>query len=166
MSELIYVRIDEITKDASVPQLKYWSKLLNIKAKVISRVSHVTNEQAESLKKVSELIKNGMRPKEAVQIVSDKAMISSSDKKSEENENFKEELTGLKDAILLLVEQNKKLEEKVDFQNQVIGHQAKEIKSLKLVLTPPKKSVKQIKVWHPKKKKHQNFLSLKDFGMS
>ena len=37
MSDEILIRLDEITEKASVPQLKYWCKLLDISPKVISR---------------------------------------------------------------------------------------------------------------------------------
>lgn len=52
MDELIYIRIDEIAQIATIQQFKYWCKLLKIKPKIISRVGHVTNEEAEVLKKL------------------------------------------------------------------------------------------------------------------
>ncbi len=55
MSDEILIRLDEITEKASVPQLKYWCKLLDISPKVISRAGHVSPKDAEKLRKMADL---------------------------------------------------------------------------------------------------------------
>lgn len=157
MDELIYIRIDEIAQSATVPQIKYWCKLLKIKPKIISRASHVTNEEAEVLKKISTLVSNGMRPQEAVKLTSNELMITSS---VSPKPVINKEIAELKDVIMLLVEQNKKLENKIDNQNVFINKQAKDLQIIKQALFPTN-TAKKIEVWKPERKKTPEYPYLK-----
>jgi len=56
MTDRIMIRLNEITESATIDQIKYWCKLLDIQPEIISRAAHVTVEQCEIIKKMSDLI--------------------------------------------------------------------------------------------------------------
>jgi dsDNA-specific endonuclease/ATPase MutS2 len=147
MADEIYIRLDEITDKASVPQLKYWCKLLDITPKVISRAGHVTGKEADKLRKMADLIKSGMRPKDAANKLTDELMIRSSDVKQEDTEALHNRIESLEKAVMLLV--------------KTVNKQDKRLENIQYQLEPPKRKVKEVKPWEPPKKASPDFHPLK-----
>jgi hypothetical protein len=147
MADEICIRLDEITDKASVPQLKYWCKLLDITPKVISRAGHVTGKEADKLRKMADLIKSGMRPKDAANTLTDELMIRSSDVKKEDTEALHNRIESLEKAVMLLV--------------QTVNKQNKRLENIQFQLEPPKTTTREFKVWEPAAKKSPQFSPLK-----
>jgi regulator of replication initiation timing len=67
-------------------------------------------------------------------------------------------IDSLEKAVMLLVEQNKKLATTIELQNE--NHNRK-LEAIKLRLEPPKREVREFKVWEPAAKKSPQFSPLK-----
>ncbi|MEW6709420.1 MAG: hypothetical protein AB1403_06290 [Candidatus Riflebacteria bacterium] len=147
MSDEILIRLDEITGKASVPQLKYWCKLLDINPKVISRAGHVSPKDAEKLRKMADLINAGIRPRDAANTLADELMIKSSEPRTEDTAALNSRIESLEKAVMLLV--------------QTVNNQSKKLEAIQLCLEPPKVEPISVKVWEPAPKVAPQFPVLK-----
>ena len=139
MSDEILIRLDEITEKASVPQLKYWCKLLDISPKVISRAGHVSPKDAEKLRKMADLINAGIRPRDAANTLADELMIKSSEPRNEDTAALHSRIESLEKAVMLLV--------------QTVNNQSKKLEAIQLRLEPPTVDPVSVRVWEPAPKK-------------
>lgn len=152
------IRLSEVTETATVDQLKYWCKLLDIQPEVISRAAHVTVEQCETIKKMADLIGQGIKPGEAAGMLTNTAVSVSPVKYRESDPELLNRIESLERAVLLLVEQNRKLATTIEMQNEV--HNRK-LEAIEFRLTPPKKEVREFKAWEPAPKVAPQFPVLK-----
>ena len=139
MSDEILIRLDEVTEKASVPQIKYWCKLLDINPKVISRAGHVSPKEAEKLRKMADLINAGIRPREAANTLADELMIRSSEPQKEDTAALHSRIESLEKAIMLLV--------------QTVNSQNTKLEAIQFRLDPPKIEPAICKPWQPAPKK-------------
>lgn len=135
MSEQIMIRLSEITKEASIDQLKYWCKLLKIKTKTISRAAHITDSEASLINKMLKLIQTGKKPREAAKSLSDKTVTVSPHVKNNNDEILGKRIDALEKAVLVMANQVQKL--------------TKENRSLRLAILPTTQKTK-IVPWFPK----------------
>lgn len=158
MTDRIMIRLNEITDSATIDQIKYWCKLLDIQPEIISRAAHVTVEQCETIKKMADLIGQGIKPGEAAAMLVNTAVIVSPAKFKESDPELLNRIESLEKAVLLLVEQNKKLATTIETQNEV--HKRK-LEAIEFRLTPPKREIKEFKAWEPAAKVSPQFPALK-----
>jgi len=143
MSDEILIRLDEVTENVSVPQLKYWCKLLDINPKVVSRAGHVSPKDAEKLRKMADLINAGIRPRDAANTLTDELMIRSSEPQKEDTAALHSRIESLENAVMLLV--------------QTVNNQNKKLEAIQFRLDPPKSEVKVFKPWEPAPKKQPQY---------
>jgi len=143
MSDEILIRLDEVTEKASVPQLKYWCKLLDINPKVVSRAGHVSPKDAEKLRKMADLINAGIRPRDAANTLTDELMIRSSEPQKDDTAALHSRIESLENAVMLLV--------------QTVNNQNKKLEAIQFRLDPPKSEVKAFKPWEPAPKKQPQY---------
>ena len=74
MTEKIMIRLNDITEGATIDQVKYWCKLLDIQPVIISRAAHVSSEQCELIKKMAGMVEQGIRPRDAASMLVDSAV--------------------------------------------------------------------------------------------
>jgi len=158
MADRIMIRLNEITESATVDQIKYWCKLLDIQPEIISRAAHVTAEECEILRKMAGLTDEGMRPGEAAAMLTNTAVTVSPVKQKESEPELLQRIETLERAILLLVEQNKKLATTIEKQNEV---QTKKLEAIQYRLEPAKQDFHKLEPWQPKPKKKPQFPALK-----
>lgn len=149
MSDEIRIRLDEVTEKASVPQLKYWCKLLDIAPKMISRAGHVLPKEADKLRKMADLINAGIRPRDAANTLADELMIKSSQPQKEDTAALHSRIESLENAVMLLV--------------QTVNHQNKKLEAIQFRLEPPKAEIKSFKPWEPEPKKRPQLNFLQKF---
>jgi len=135
MSEQIMIRLSEVTKEASIDQLKYWCKLLKIKPKIISRAAHITDSEASLINEMVKLIQAGKKPREAAESLSDKAVTVSPQVKNNNDEVMGKRIDALEKAVLAMANQVQKL--------------TKENRALRLAILPTTQKTK-IVPWFPK----------------
>ena len=146
MTDRIMIRLNEITDSATIDQIKYWCKLLDIQPEIISRAAHVTVEQCKTIKKMADLIGQGIKPGEAAAMLVNTAVIVSPVKFKESDPELLNRIESLEKAVLLLVEQNKKLASTIETQNEVYK---RKLEAIEFRLTPPKREIKVFKPWEP-----------------
>lgn len=68
MTDQILVSLRDLAQktEATIPQLKYWLKLLGFLTIVRSRTAYVTQDQADLLSQIAAMIQGGMAPSDAV----------------------------------------------------------------------------------------------------
>jgi len=150
MTEKLMIRLSDVTEWATIDQVKYWCKLLEIQPVIISRAAHVTSDQCEMVKKMAGMIEQGIRPRDAATMLIDNAVTISPDRRNEGNLEMARRIDSLEKAVMLLVEQNKKLVSTIEAQNEV---QNRKLEAIKLRLEPPKVEPVSIRVWEPAPKK-------------
>lgn len=158
MTDRIMIRLNEITESATVDQIKYWCKLLDIQPAIISRAAHVTAEQCEIIKKMAGLIDQGTRPGEAAAMLTNTAVTISPVENKTSDPELLNRIESLEKAVMLLVEQNKKLSATIEMQNEVNN---RKLESIRMRLEPPKAPVREFKPWEPAAKKSPQFSPLK-----
>ncbi len=149
MSDEILIRLDEVTEKASVPQIKYWCKLLDINPKVISRAGHVSPKEADKLRKMADLINAGIRPRDAANTLTDELMIRSSEPQKDDTAALHNRIESLEKAVMLLV--------------QTVNHQNTKLDAIQMRLEPPKVEPVVVKVWEPAPKKKPQYSFLQKF---
>lgn len=156
------VRLNEVTSKATVDQIKYWCKLLGIRPVIISRASHVTATQCDLIKRMADLIEHGTRPRDAALMLEETAVTVSPDlcTLNKLQVETTERIDSLEKAVMLLVEQNKKLAEKLDMQGEL---QNKKLESIHHYLTQPRIKAKKFKLWEPQPKRRSQFSFLQKF---
>lgn len=154
MTDNIMIRLNDITEVATIDQVKYWCKLLDIQPKIVARAAHVTSEQCETIKKMADLIEQGVKPKEAAAILVDNAVTVSPGENRNQNPEMCNRIESLEKAVMLLVEQNKRLAATIEMQNDF---QNKKLEAIQLRLEPQKIEVRNFKPWEPAPKKQQHF---------
>lgn len=154
MTEKIMVRLNDVTESATIDQVKYWCKLLDIQPSIISRAAHVTSEQCEMIKKMAGLIDQGVRPRDAATMLVDNAVTISPNLNNEVNLEMARRIESLEKAVMLLVEQNKKLATTIETQNEL---QNRKLEAIQFRLDPPKSEVKAFKPWEPAPKKQPQY---------
>ena len=160
MTDRIMIKLNNVTKSATVDQIKYWCKLLDIQPTIISRAAHVTAEQCEIIKKMADLINQGTRPGEAASMLANTSVTISPVAKKELNPELLNRIESLEKVVMLLVEQNQKLVTTIELQNE---SQNKKLESIQLQLETPKTEIKIFKAWEPEAKKKPEFPRLKKF---
>ncbi|EKD81528.1 MAG: hypothetical protein ACD_39C01767G0003 [uncultured bacterium] len=150
MTDTIMIKLTDVTESATVDQLKYWCKLLDIQPKIISRAAHVTTEQCETIKRMAELINQGVKPKEAAGLLVNTAVTISPVSSGEREQELVNRIESLEKAVMLLVEQNKRLTTTIEMQNEV---QNKKLEAIQMRLEPPKVVPVSVKIWEPAPKK-------------
>jgi len=160
MTEKIMIRLNDITEGATIDQVKYWCKLLDIQPVIISRAAHVSSEQCELIKKMAGMVEQGIRPRDAASMLVDNAVTISPDPNNEVNFEMARRIDSLEKAVMLLVEQNKKLAATIEAQNEM---QNRKLEAIRLRLEPPKSEVQVIKPWEPAPKKRPQFSFLQKF---
>jgi hypothetical protein len=158
MTEEVMIKLSEVTETATVDQIKYWCKLLDIQPKIISRAAHVTIKQCEALKEMTKLISQGMKPGQAAETLTNKAVTTSPVKKLPDNPELINRIESLEKAVLLLVEENKKLCSRIQEQNET---QNRKLNAIQFQLEPPQRKVKEVKPWEPPKKASPEYHPLK-----
>jgi len=160
MTEKIMIRLTDITQDATVDQVKYWCKLLNIQPVIISRAAHVSGDQCDIIKRMAGLVGQGMRPRDAASMMVDTAVTVSPEPVKEMNLEMAKRIDSLEKAVMLLVEQNKKLAATIEAQNEV---QNKKLEAIQYRLEPPKSETRMFKPWESAPKKRPQFSHLQKF---
>ena len=160
MTEKIMIRLSDITEGATVDQVKYWCKLLDIQPVIISRAAHVSSDQCDLIKKMAGMVEQGMRPRDAASMLVDVAVTVSPEPVNELNLEMARRIDSLEKAVLLLVEQNKKLAATIEAQNEM---QNKKLEAIQFRLEPPKNDARIVKPWEPTPKKRPQFSFLQKF---
>lgn len=160
MTEKIMIRLNDVTEGATIDQVKYWCKLLEIQPVIISRAAHVTSDQCEMIKKMAGMVEQGVRPRDASTMLVDNAVTVSPDRNSEANFEMARRIESLEKAVMLLVEQNKKLATTIEAQNEF---QNKKLEAIQFRLDPPKAEVEVVKPWEPAEKKRPKYSFLQKF---
>jgi len=131
----------------TVDQCRYWLSLLGITISHQGRVRIIHEDVVELLGKVAELVKTGTAPRNACMAV--KREIGDADilpkdlsVTSAETLDINKQLEGIKKALLLIVEQNKKTQDEV-------GSLRQENQLLRLQLSPPMEPERKIIPWQP-----------------
>lgn len=145
----ILIPLKDLAKDATIPQLKYWAKLIGVLLIVRGRVAHVYNNDAQKLLKITELVKEGKSPQEAAEIVGtvNQAIITSPEASNnsgildlnEKIERLERRNEGIEKALLAMVEEMRNLRQ----ENNNLRH----------YLMPPQEPVKAVIPWQPEKLK-------------
>jgi len=154
------IKLTDVTESATVDQLKYWCKLLDIQPKIISRAAHVTAEQCEMIKKMADLISQGVKPKEAAGLLVNNAVTISPVNGGEREQELVSRIESLEKAVLLLVEQNKRLTATIEMQNEV---QNRKLEAIQMRLEPPKVEPPEVKAWEPAPKRKPQYSFLQKF---
>ncbi len=141
----ILIPLKDLAKDATIPQLKYWTKLLGVLLIVRGRVAHVYNNDAQRLLKVAELVKEGKSPQEAAEIIgtANQAIITSTEAGnnsgildlSEKIERLERRNEGVEKALLAMVDEIRNLRQ--------------ENTNLKQYLMPPQEPITAVIPWQP-----------------
>ena len=160
MTDTIMIKLTDVTESATVDQLKYWCKLLDIQPKIISRAAHVTTEQCEMIKKMADLISQGVKPKEAAGLLVNNAVTISPVNGGEREQELVSRIESLEKAVLLLVEQNKRLTATIEMQNEM---QNRKLEAIQMRLEPPKVEPVVVKVWEPAPKRKPQYSFLQKF---
>ena len=160
MPEKIMIRLSDITEGATVDQVKYWCKLLDIQPVIISRAAHVSIDQCDLIKKMAGMVEQGMRPRDAASMLIDVAVTVSPEPVNALNLETARRIDALEKAVLLLVEQNKKLAATIEAQNEM---QNKKLEAIQFRLEPPKSDARIVKPWEPAPKKRPQFSLLQKF---
>jgi len=158
MTDRIMIRLNDVTEAATIDQVKYWCKLLEIQPTIISRAAHVTAEQCEVIKKMADLTGQGIRPGEAAAMLVNTAVTVSPVARIDRDPELFNRIDSLEKAVMLLVEQNKKLATTIELQNEIHN---RNLEAIKMRLEPPKREVREFKVWEPAAKKSPQFSPLK-----
>ncbi len=160
MTEEIMIRLTDVTEEATIDQVKYWCKLLEIQPVIISRAAHVNSDQCEMIKKMADMIKHGIRPRDASTALMNNAVTISPDRNNEINLEMAKRIDSLERAVMLLVDQNKKLAVTIETQNEI--HNRK-LEAIQFRLEPPKVEPISVKVWEPSPKKPPKYSLLQKF---
>jgi len=153
MSEHILFRLKDIAKKtgATIPQIKYWLKLLGFVTVVRSRVAHVTQSQAMTIEQLATLIAEGCAPSEAVtQIGSEhvSTAIISADDPMIRATNW---LEAMEHAMLEMATTFKNGMSALHQEVTALRQENKGLRSQLLSLMPPQKPTNPVIPWHPKK---------------
>jgi hypothetical protein len=142
----ILIPLKDLAKDATIPQLKYWAKLLGILLIVRGRVAHVYNNDAQKLLKIVELVKEGKSPQEAAEMIGtvNRAVISA------EEMNNNAGILGLKEKIERLEQRNEGIEKALLAMVDEMRNLRQENSALKKFLMPPPEPLKMVIPWQPK----------------
>jgi len=160
MTDTIMIKLTDVTESATVDQLKYWCKLLDVQPKIISRAAHVTTEQCEMIKKMADLISQGVKPKEAAGLLVNNAVTISPVNGGEREQELVSRIESLEKAVMLLVEQNKRLTATIEMQNEA---QNRKLEAIQMRLEPPKVEPPEVKAWEPAPKKKPQYSFLQKF---
>ena len=136
----------------TVDQCRYWLALLGITVSHKGRVRVISEDVFEQLAKVAELVKAGVTPKESVSAIKGAPVegnvlpVISPVTSSPVGElvNFKGELEEIKKVLMLMAEQNQKLQTEVSFLR-------KDNNVLRCFLMPPSIITKPVIPWKPEK---------------
>ncbi len=150
MTDTIMIKLTDVTESATVDQLKYWCKLLDIQPKIISRAAHVTTEQCETIKRMADLINQGVKPKEAAGLLVNNAVTISPVNTGEREQELVNRIESLEKVVMLLVNQNMRLTATIEMQNEV---QNRKLEAIQMRLEPPKVEPVSVRVWEPAPKK-------------
>lgn len=152
MTDQILVSLKDLAQktDATIPQLKYWLKLLGFLTIVRNRSAYVNQDQADLLSEVASFVRDGLAPSDAVAKVAPEpasaAMVTRSDDpiipNSQTLENlekammemargFRDGMNALRQEILEVRKENR------DLRSQMIR------------LLPPEKPATQFIPWQP-----------------
>jgi len=141
----------DITRD----QLRYWTKLLNIKSIKEGRTLFLPNGSEKLLEAMHQAIKSGLSLKASAQEILNihtLPQLTSEHKNLENNQILTDRISSLEKAVMLLVEQNKALAEINQTQNKLFAdnflRQEKRLDNIHLQLNPPITN-KKIEVWKP-----------------
>lgn len=144
----------EITRDKA----RYWLKLLDLKIIKENRVLFIPAGGEKLLQAMKNAISSGLSPALAAKEVLEIHALPVA-QKAEKNlppDAFLDRVESLEKAVMLLVDQNKKLATTVETQNNQIAKLTRQ-------LTPPKYEPKKIEVWHPEKKKAPKLSAFQKF---
>lgn len=145
------IPLKEVTATATVPQLKYWSKLSGITMVIHNRAAYVRPEDADTLRRIATKVSDGSAPSEAVKEIvgtSDHPIIATAkpDLPAQILPNVISRLDSMEKAILLLVEENRRLSTQVLDSNTMIADLRSRLEPpTTLAIEPPK----PIKAWEP-----------------
>lgn len=141
----ILIPLKDLAKDATIPQLKYWAKLLGVLLIVRGRIAHVYNNDAQRLLKIAELVKEGKSPQDAAETVGtvNRAIITS----TEANNNAG--ILDLKEKIEKLERRNEGVEKALLAVVDEMRSLRKENTMLKQYLMPPQEPAKAVIPWQP-----------------
>jgi|GEM_PF-4540839 len=155
--ETVLIPLKEVTANATIPQLKYWSKLSGIALVVRGRVAHVRPEDAETLCKITLMVAEGSSPQDAVKTLGkspDHRIIASVP--VEILPDCTARLDALEKSMMLMVERLSRQENQIASQEKMIvlqerelSDQRKELATLRLptlLLNAPPRIVKP---WQP-----------------
>ena len=146
----VLIPLKELARDATIPQLKYWAKLLGILLIVRGRIAHVSNDDAQKLLKVAELVKEGKSPQDAVNAVGPMTNAVIVPDEDESTLGF----LGLKEEVENLGRRNEGIEKVLMAMVEEIKGLRKENNALKAYLMPPQEPPKQVIPWQPEAPKN------------
>ena len=162
----------EITREKA----RYWSKLLKLEITKQGRIAYIPNGSEQLLSAMAKAVSSGLSPSLAakeIKIVH--ALPATKQNKQIDTIKLNDRISSLEQAVMLLVEQNKKLSEtnqnlskkteeqsnRIEEQNKFIistlQTQNRQLKILQQKFTPTTIGTKQINVWEPPKSKPQKF---------
>ena len=141
----ILIPLKDLAKEATIPQLKYWAKLLSILLIVRGRVAHVNSDDAQKLLKIAELVKEGKSPQDAAEVVGvvNREIIPSAET------NNRSGIFDLKEKIDRLERRNEGIENALLAVVEEMRNLRQENSALKQYLMPPPEPAKVIIPWQP-----------------